>query len=275
MGVSSLQAVFGALIPFVLVALVQFYRSTVLTTSGIERKPAAQQQARRREAGPAPFNGQLEPGMLNVSASLRLHHLHTPSALVLPEVLVERAGSKATRPATPSEQTMPARVTADISREWPLPTKSSKRLVDGSPNWLPVPNAEGPDPDDLAWRKLVQPTGPCPLGRRPYHTILTAQNSLYQQWQTKIFYYHFRRVQHESGRCTELTGFTRLLAGKEDELGKVIPTVVVQARLHHYGRQFMPGTLRAAHAGHMPGTWAMYMQGCCRNAVHMHMETSW
>ena len=83
----------------------------------------------------------------------------------------------------------------------------------------------------------------------PYHTILTAQNSLYQQWpdadrtltlaltlalalalaltltltspnphpncsrwQTKIFYYHFRRVQREGphgGRCTELTGFTR------------------------------------------------------------------
>eukprot|EP00964_Phaeocystis_antarctica_P033919 scaffold19259_cov43-Phaeocystis_antarctica.AAC.3 len=29
-----------------------------------------------------------------------------------------------------------------------------------------VPNAEGPEPDDLAWRKLVQPTGPCPPGRR-------------------------------------------------------------------------------------------------------------
>ena len=61
------------------------------------------------------------------------------------------------------------------------------------------------DPDDLAWRKQIQPSGPCPPGRRPYHTILTAQNSLYQQWQTKIFYYHFRRVQREGpygGRCT-------------------------------------------------------------------------
>ena len=70
---------------------------------------------------------------------------------------------------------------------------------------LTPPASARADPDDLAWRKQIQPTGPCPPGRRPYHTILTAQNSLYQQWQTKIFYYHFRRVQREGpygGRCT-------------------------------------------------------------------------
>ena len=34
----------------------------------------------------------------------------------------------------------------------------------------------------LAWQQLLVPnsTGPCPPGRRPYHTILTAQRSLYQ-----------------------------------------------------------------------------------------------
>ena len=45
MGGVSLKALFGAMLPFALVALVQFYRSTVLTAgTGIERKPAAQQQ---------------------------------------------------------------------------------------------------------------------------------------------------------------------------------------------------------------------------------------
>merc|ERR1712025_1517360 len=72
MGGVSLKALFGAMLPFALVALVQFYRSTVLTAgTGIERKPAAQQQARANRAGPAPFDGQLEPGMRDVSASLR------------------------------------------------------------------------------------------------------------------------------------------------------------------------------------------------------------
>ena len=61
----------------------------------------------------------------------------------------------------------------DPSRAWPMPTKSSKRLVDGSPNWIPVPNAEGPGamlsmPIQLhglsytAWRRspLTPPVGP-------------------------------------------------------------------------------------------------------------------
>lgn len=128
----------------------------------------------------------------------------------------------------------------DVSRDWPAPTLSSKRLVDGSPNWLPVPNAESDNPDDLAWRKQL-PTDsatPCPVGRRPYHTILTAQASLYQEWQTKIFYYYFRKAQAEDGRCTEMTGFTRLLAGHKDGLMDYMPTVVVPAAAHNVTRGF-------------------------------------
>ena len=198
MGV-SLKAVFGAMLPFALVALLQFYRSTALTAgTGIERKPAMQQQARANRAGPAPFDGQLEPGMRNVSASLRSSRSLTERAPNLTPPLVERTGSAATisatcdniflqdgsynraccgqprtecddchcgrqaccgsaamqaTAATPAELTKPAvgnpvgiepKPDVDPSREWPLPTKSSKRMVDGSPNWIPVPNAEGP-----------------------------------------------------------------------------------------------------------------------------------
>ena len=92
----------------------------------------------------------------------------------------------------------------------------------------PMPRARRP----MTWRggrrcRATDPSVPCPAGRRPYHTILTAQGSLYQQWQTKIFYYHFRKQQAAGGRCTEMTGFTRLLAGKPDELMPTIPTVAV------------------------------------------------
>ena len=193
MGV-SLKAVFGAMLPFALVALMQFYRSTALTAgTGIERKPAAQQQARANRAGPAPFDGQLEPGMRNVSASLRREERSL--AATERAALVERASSssaaaitatcdntflddgsynraccgqprtdcddchcgrqaccdgaaKLPTPATPAEQPRPVatgnpvgiepKPAVDPSAEWPLPTKSSKRLVDGSPNWLPV-----------------------------------------------------------------------------------------------------------------------------------------
>ena len=75
----------------------------------------------------------------------------------------------------------------DVSLDWGPPTLSTKRLIDQSPNYLPVPNAEGPDPDDMTWRKHIPADNlsPCPVGRRPFHTILTAQSSLYQEWQTK------------------------------------------------------------------------------------------
>ena len=198
MGV-SLKAVFGAMLPFALVALMQFYRSTALTAgTGIERKPAAQQQARANRAGPAPFDGQLEPGMRNVSASLRREERSL--AATERAALVERASSssaaaitatcdntflddgsynraccgqprtdcddchcgrqaccdgaaKLPTPASLPEQPRPVatgnpvgiepKPAVDPSAEWPLPTKSSKRLVDGSPNWLPVTSSSG------------------------------------------------------------------------------------------------------------------------------------
>ena len=222
----QMQAYLLALIPFALVALVQFYRSTGLRFQA-ERKPSPQLQARPIQAGPKPFDGTLAlaPGLANLSAALPRASKEKSQALGEPTTPPELAGptqAAAAATATPA-------ASRDPSRRWPLPTVSSKRLLDGSPNWLPVPNAEGAAPDDLAWRQLVQPGETrCPAGRKPYHTILTAQSSLYQQWQTKIFYYHFRRVQREEGRCGEMTGFTRLLAGREDELMDVLPTVVIQ-----------------------------------------------
>ena len=91
--------------------------------------------------------------------------------------------------ATPAAAAAPR--VRDPSRDWPAPTLSPKRILDGSANYLPVPNAESDDPDDMKWRKLVRPGEPCPPGRRPYHTILTAQQSLYQEWQSRIAYYHY------------------------------------------------------------------------------------
>ena len=63
----------------------------------------------------------------------------------------------------------------DYAKRYPPPTLSAKRLLDGSANYLPVPDAESDDPSDLRWRKAITPGAPCPAGRRPFHVLLTAQ----------------------------------------------------------------------------------------------------
>ena len=247
----QLGRAFAALTPFALIALVQFGRYSSNTSTPWERVKA---RARAASGGPGakldpgppkPFEPvHIVPSAANGTASYRQaatgpqqqqQQLATPTAAT---------GSSVASAAPVVDSTK-----VDPSRNYPAPTLSSKRLLDGSPNFLPVPNAEGPDPDDLAWRKnLVAGSRRCPPGRRPYHTILTAQRSLYQQWQTKIFYYHFRKAQAAAGPCTEMVGFTRLLAGSEDELMQTMPTVVVREVGHDKTRGFMvinrPWTLK-------------------------------
>jgi len=69
----------------------------------------------------------------------------------------------------------------------------------------------------------------CQGERRPYHVLLTAQDSLYQAWQTRIMYYHYQR-QRAADPCGEVGGFTRMLnsaTGRPDALMDEIPTVLV------------------------------------------------
>lgn len=72
----------------------------------------------------------------------------------------------------------------------------------------------------------------CPPGRRPYHTLLTAQGSIYNQWQARIMYHHWQKQKAKDGPCTEMSGFTRLCPspnGEPDGVEKFIPTVRLRA----------------------------------------------
>ena len=67
----------------------------------------------------------------------------------------------------------------------------------------------------------------CP-GRSPYHTLLTSQGSPYQQWQSRIAYFHWQKQRKLDGPCTAMLGFHRLCAtpgGKPDGLEAEIPTI--------------------------------------------------
>lgn len=84
----------------------------------------------------------------------------------------------------------------------------------------------------------------CP-GRRPFHTLLTGQGTVYNQWQARIMYYHWKKQAAAGGPCTDMTGFTRLCASKgglPDGVEKYIPSVFVPqlttevlAKYGHFG----------------------------------------
>ena len=94
----------------------------------------------------------------------------------------------------------------------------------------------------------------CPE-RRPFHALLTAQSSHYQQWQARIMYYHWNKQKALQGRCGDMGGFTRLCAtkgGKPDGLEGEIPSLFVPqlpdeviAAHFHFGVLNRPHSIQA------------------------------
>lgn len=89
----------------------------------------------------------------------------------------------------------------------------------------------------------------CPR-RQSYHTLLTTQATTYQAWQSRIMYYHWKKQAAAAGPCTDMTGFTRLVASKNaepDGLEVEIPSFFVReytateiAKYGHFGWAHAP-----------------------------------
>jgi len=184
----GLRHAFIGLIPFALVALTQFYRST--TVLKLERKavPAAGLPKAAR-AGPAPWDGAAAEDAAASNATAR--------------TLQDRRGLSAM--TAPSRQA-----------------------------------------DSTAAPAAAAATSNCPADRKPYHTLLTATAQTYQQWQCRVMYFHWKKQRDADpkGACTEMTGFTRLVAsagGRPDGLEKEVPSAFVKeytgqeaSRFHGY-----------------------------------------
>ncbi len=68
----------------------------------------------------------------------------------------------------------------------------------------------------------------CDTPPQPFHTLLTAQATTYQQWQSRIMYYHYKKQRSLAGPCSDMGGFTRLVSspgGKPDGIEVEIPSV--------------------------------------------------
>ncbi|KAK3289491.1 hypothetical protein CYMTET_3102 [Cymbomonas tetramitiformis] len=83
-------------------------------------------------------------------------------------------------------------------------------------------------------------TSECSPDRKPFHVVLTSEGNSYQEWQTLIMYYHFKK-QQATNPCTEMTGFTRVLSsqgGSPDSLMDIMPTYVAPSVGAHLHRGF-------------------------------------
>ena len=74
----------------------------------------------------------------------------------------------------------------------------------------------------------------CNRTRRPMHVVMTAATGLYQEWQSRIAYYHYKKMKRLHP-CSDLGGFTRLYNSYNaapDSLMEEIPTLVVKQLGH-------------------------------------------
>ena len=68
-----------------------------------------------------------------------------------------------------------------------------------------------------------------PGAKRKFHVLVTANQAVYVQWQTRVMYYHYKKQRAAQGPDGAMGGFTRILhSGRPDELMDEIPTVVVE-----------------------------------------------
>jgi len=68
------------------------------------------------------------------------------------------------------------------------------------------------------------PTGGDPDPSRKFHVVLTTNNAVYQAWQARVMYYHYKKQKALQGPNGQMGGFTRILHDSSDGLEDEIPT---------------------------------------------------
>ena len=83
---------------------------------------------------------------------------------------------------------------------------------------VPAPVAEAVEQSAAGAGVAGAVAGECPPGRRPYHVVMTAATGTYQEWQSRIAYYHYLK-QKRLNPCSDLGGFTRLFNTPNAQVG--------------------------------------------------------
>jgi hydroxyproline O-arabinosyltransferase len=140
------------------------------------------------------------------------------------------------RSATPSRAQRDRMLSERARQRWlqrePLAKLAVADPVTEAPTTDPPPTDPLPtDPPSAEATAAAKPA--CPENRRPYHVLLTSTVQVYQQWQCRVMYYHWKKQRDldPAGACTEMTGFSRLVAtpdGRPDGIEDEIPSIFVK-----------------------------------------------
>ena len=125
------------------------------------------------------------------------------------------------------------RVVPSQSRAEPAPRPSSTTTTAPPATTTPAPSTARP-PATAAAAAAAADGSACPPGRRPYHVIMTAASGNYQEWQSRIAYFHYQK-QKRLNPCSDIGGFHRLfnnVGGKPDRMMDEIPTILVHQLGH-------------------------------------------
>ena len=123
------------------------------------------------------------------------------------------------------------RVVPSQSRAEPAPRPSSTTTTAPPATTTPAPSTARPP---AAAAAAAADGSACPPGRRPYHVIMTAASGNYQEWQSRIAYFHYQK-QKRLHPCSDIGGFHRLfnnVGGKPDRMMDEIPTILVHQLGH-------------------------------------------
>lgn len=149
--------------------------------------------------------------------------LASPPALVAWFTLAFYAAYSFSMSSVPSPMSAPpTRKTAQVASNMPLQNVAS------------VKSSTRTEPQPLSAQSLPK-TSSCKTPPRLYHTLLTAQSTVYQNWQSEMMYYHYKKQRSLQGECGDMGGFTRLTAsagGRPDSVADRMPSFFVPEISH-------------------------------------------
>ena len=208
---SKRPVLFGSFVAILVVASL-YYGQAFMVTAQHPSTPRSRQRATLLGADEPPLDVGAAAARLDVAAQVN-EARHQPAA-----VQVQQQPMQQQPVQQPAQQQQPTQPKVEV--EAPAAAAAAAVVAQPQHEEPAAATAAGASPDGAA----------CPPGRRPYHVIMTAATGTYQEWQSRIAYYHYQKMKRLNP-CSDIGGFTRLFNtpnAQPDGLMDEMPTLLVK-----------------------------------------------